>query len=98
MMLRPLESQVCEVEKAIGKPIVLRAIRTPEQELRGRITSRAGYVLLEYRDETAGYFWHHDIIRELLALVRQGHHDFVLYDWDAVFAQLPDNAFNETDK
>ena len=97
-MLRPLESQVCEVEQATGERIVLRGVKTPDSSVRGRISSRPGYLLLEYRDETAGYFWHHDIIRELLELVRQGQHDFVLYDWDALFARLPDDAFNETDK
>ena len=97
-MLRPLESQVREVEQATGARIVLRGIKTPDPSVRGRISSRPGYLLLEYRDETAGYFWHHDIIRELLALVRQRHRDFVLYDWNALFARLPDDAFNETDK
>ena len=97
-MLRPLESQVREVEEAIGKPIVLRGIKTPDPSVRGRISSRPGYLLLEYRDETAGYFWHHDIIRELLERLRQGERDVVLYDWDALFARLPDDAFNETDK
>jgi len=97
-VLRPLESQVREVEQATGQRIVLRGIKTPNPTVRGRISSRPGYLLLEYRDETAGYFWHHDIIRELLALVRQGQHDFVLYDRDAVFARSQDDAFNETDK
>ena len=97
-MLRPLEPEVREVEQATGEQIVLRGIKTPDASVRGRISSRPGYLLLEYRDETAGYFWHHDIIRELLALVRQGQRDFVLYNWDALFARLPDDAFNETDK
>ena len=87
-MMRPLQELVAEVEEHIGKPVVLRAIRTPEAEVRGRIVSRPGYLLLEYRDETAGYFWEHDIIRELLELVRQGERDTVLYDWDAVLRRL----------
>ena len=94
-MKRPLEEAVREVEEAIGKPIVLRAIHTPEQEVRGRISSQAGYLLLEYRDETAGYFWHHDIIRELLELVRQGCRDLVVYDWNMVVAPLVDKADGE---
>ncbi len=97
-MLRPLESQVCEVEQATGERIVLRGVKTPDSSVRGRISSRPGYLLLEYRDETAGYFWHHDIIRELLALIRQGQRDFVLYDWSTLFAGPPDNAINEADK
>ena len=97
-MLRPLESQVREVEQATGECIVLRGVKTPDPSVRGRISSRPGYLLLEYRDETAGYFWDSDIIKELLERLRQGERDFVLYDWDAVFARLPDDAFNETDK
>jgi len=97
-VLRPLESQVREVEQATDERIVLRGIKTPDPTVRGRISSRSGYLLLEYRDETAGYFWHHDIIRELLTLVRQGHRDFVLYDWSALFAGPPDNAINKADK
>jgi len=94
-MLRPLESQVREVEQATGERIVLRGIKTPDPSVRGRISSRAGYLLLEYRDETAGYFWHHDIIRELLELVRQGQRDFTLYNWDMMLAQSSDNATDE---
>ena len=97
-MLRPLESQVREVEQATGERIVLRGVKTPDPSLRGRISSRPGYLLLEYRDETAGYFWHHDIIRELLALIRQGQRDFVLYDWNALFAGPPDDATTEAGK
>ncbi len=79
-MRHPLEELVQEVEEDIGHRIVLRSVRPPEREFRGRIVSRGGYLLLEYHDETAGYFWDHDIIRELLALVREGYRDFVLYD------------------
>ena len=87
-MLRPLELQVREVEQATGERIVLRAVRTPDPSVRGRIIARPGYLLLQYRDETAGYFWEHEIIRELLELVRQGERDTVLYDWDAVLRRL----------
>ena len=94
-MLRPLESQVREVEQATGERIVLRGVKTPDPSVRGRISSRPSYLLLEYRDETAGYFWDCDIIRELLELVRQGQHDFTLYNWDMMLAESPDNATDE---
>ncbi len=97
-MLGPLESQVREVEQQIGKGIVLRGIKTPDRTFRGRISSRPGYLLLEYRDETAGYFWDYDIIKKLLALVRQGQRDCVLYDWDMMLAQSPDNLPNEVER
>ena len=96
-MLRPLESQVREVEQQIGKDIVLRGIKTPDRKFRGRISSGPGYLLLEYCDETAGYFWDCDIMKQLLELVRRGHRDLVLYDWDAVFARLPNNLSKEVE-
>ena len=94
-MLRPLESQIREVEQQIGKGIVLRGIKTPDRTFRGHISSGPGYLLLEYHDETAGYFWDCDIIRELLELVRQGQRDFTLYNWDMMLAASPDNAKDE---
>ena len=79
-MRRLLESLVCQVEAETGQRLVLRAMHAPERNLRGRLSPRPGYLLVEYRDDTPGYFWDHDIIRELLALIRQGQRDFALYD------------------
>ncbi len=61
-----LDRRLREVEEQIGKRIVLRPVRGPERNFRGRIASIPGAVVLEYRDETAGYFWDSDIIEELL--------------------------------
>ena len=94
-MPRPLEELVRQVEAAIGQPLVLRAVRTPERELRGRLVARADYLLLEYRDDTAGYFWHHDVIRELLTLVREGYRNIELYDWNEALHGLADEAQGE---
>ena len=96
-MLRPLETEVCEVEQQIGRRLILRGVKTPDRTFRGRISSRPGYLLLEYRDDTAGYFWDYDIIKKLLALVRQGHRDLVLYDRDTLLAQSPENLPNEVE-
>jgi hypothetical protein len=67
-----------EVERAIGMPIVIRGIRTPDRSLRGRVTRRPGYLLLEYQVAMAGYFWHVPIIEELLARIERGEREIEL--------------------
>lgn len=37
-------------------------------------------VLVEYRDDVAGYFWHYDIIEELLEHLEQGRLSVVLHE------------------
>lgn len=69
-----------ETEQAIGEPIVLRPVQVPEPAFRGRITQRAGYVLVEYRDEISGYFWDLDALREMLRYVRQGRRNITVLD------------------
>jgi len=67
-----LDERVRALEQRLGQRLILRGVRDPDPLWRGRISWRPGYVLLEYRDATPGFFWHHDIIRELLDLVEQG--------------------------
>jgi len=73
-----LDDRRSQVERAIGMPIVLRAIRTPDRTLRGQVTPRAGYLLLEYQVAIAGYFWHVPIIKELLDRIERGEREIVL--------------------
>ena len=73
-----LDARRVEVERAIGMPIVVRGIRTPDASLRGRVTPRAGYLLLEYQVAAAGYFWHVPIIEELLDRIERGEREIVL--------------------
>ncbi len=63
-----------------GRPIGVRACRWPDPGLRGRVTRRAGAIVLEYRDDGAGYFWHLDLVAELLSYVEQGHFQLSLRD------------------
>jgi hypothetical protein len=57
---------------------------------RGRITEKSGSFLVEYRDEGAGYFWHHDVIRELLVCIRDRRGQRItLYDGDVQFVEVP---------
>lgn len=60
-----------ETELATGLRLVLRGVQFAERGLQGRITRRPGYVLVEYRDETSGYFWDLDVLCRLLAMVAE---------------------------
>ncbi len=80
-----------QVERQIGKPVILRGLQSPAPEFRGRITERPGYVLVEYRDDVAGYFWHYDTIRRLLALVAEGQRNVTLCEGDIIFPDIPMN-------
>jgi hypothetical protein len=73
-----LDARRAEVERAIGMPIVIRGIRTPDAGLRGRVTARPGYLLLEFQVAAAGYFWHVPIIEELLTRIERGEREIVL--------------------
>jgi len=75
-----LQSRVAQLEKKLGLPLVLRPMHVPDPAFRGRITKRADRIVLEYRDEVPGFFWHHDILRELFAHLEQGRFDIALYD------------------
>lgn len=79
------------VERQIGKPVILRGLKPADPEFRGRITHRPGYILVEYRDDIAGYFWHYDTIRRLLALVAEGRRNVTLYEDDILFPDIPLN-------
>jgi len=76
----PLTRRIHELEDRLGTTVVLRPLHAPDPEFRGRITHKAGRVLIEYRDDTPGFFWHHDTIGELLDLIECGIGDFTLYD------------------
>jgi len=75
-----LQKRVEELEKKLGLPIILRPVHVPEPAFRGRITKRSDRIVLEYRDEVPGFFWHHDILRELFVHLEEGRFDISLYD------------------
>ena len=78
-----LDLRRAEVERAVGMPILIRGIRTPDATLRGRVTLRGGYLLLEYQVAAAGYFWHVPIIEELLSRIERGERAIVLRETHA---------------
>ena len=75
-----LDERVRGMERRLGKRLILRGVRDPDPLWRGRLTERPSHFLLEYRDATVGFFWHHDIIRELLDRLEQGQTEAVLRD------------------
>lgn len=69
-----------ETEQIIGERLVLRPVKVSEPGFRGRLTQRPGYLLVEYRDETSGYFWDLDALREMLRYVCQGRRNLTVLD------------------
>ncbi len=59
-------------EAKAGVPIVIRGVRLSDPAFRGRVTRKAGFLLLEYQVSQAGYFWHIPIIEELLRRIQSG--------------------------
>ncbi len=69
-----------QAQDALGRRIVLQPLQTPEPDLLGRLLDRGGYLLVQYRDRTSGYFWDLDTLRRLLQAARDGLTDVSLYD------------------
>ncbi|MCX7599103.1 MAG: hypothetical protein N2512_09585 [Armatimonadetes bacterium] len=86
----PIMARVEAAARRWDRPIILRAARWPDHRLRGRVSQRAGALVLEYRDDGAGYFWHLDIVNELLNYVEQGHFQVTLREDEdlSLFAAL----------
>ena len=78
----PDEREVLRVqaEDALGRRMVLRAIQSPDPGLVGRISERGGYLLVEYRDRTSGYFWDLDALRMVLDVARGGRKNVSIYE------------------
>lgn len=85
-----IDARMRRIERKTGKPVILRAVRPGCPCFRGRVTELSKYFLVEYRDETAGFFWDHDLIRELLTCIeeRRGQR-ITLYDGDVQYLEIP---------
>jgi hypothetical protein len=75
-----LERRRRQIQARLGMPVILRGVHAPDPAFRGRIFRRPDRVVLEYRDDRPGYFWHMDILREMFELLDQGVFDAVLRD------------------
>ena len=69
-----------EAQDALGRRIVLQPLQAPEPDLLGRVLDRSGYLLVQYRDRTAGYFWDLDALRQVLLVVLEGKTNVSLYE------------------
>ena len=58
-----LEEKRRALERALGRPVRVRGVRTPDRGLRGRLRVERARVVIEYQ---VGYFWHLPVIEELL--------------------------------
>jgi hypothetical protein len=70
-----LQQSIRQAERAAGMPIVIKEVRVPDTAFRGRVTKKAGFLLLEYQVAQPGYFWHIPIIEELLRRIQAGESD-----------------------
>ena len=77
-----LEAVRCSVARQIGQPIVVRGVRTPDPEFRGRISQQRGYLLIEVQEAMPGYFWEAQIAEALLWRVAAGERDAVFTEAD----------------
>ena len=84
-----MDDRISKLEELCGKRIVLRGVRTSNKHFRGRLVERNGYIVLEYRDDQPGYFWHYKIIEELLDLVEKRSGNIILYEDDYQYVEVP---------
>ncbi len=84
-----LERRIQEIERRIGKRIVLRGVRVGGRTFRGRIIERPNHIVLEYRDTVPGFFWHYGIIEELLDYVEQGHGSATVFEGNIQYVAAP---------
>ena len=67
-----LEEKRQALARALGRPVRVKGMTTPERDLRGRLRVRPDRVVIEYQIAEEGFFWHVPIIEELLARAAAG--------------------------
>lgn len=67
-----LDARIRQVERRLGRPLVIRAVRWDEPGLRARVRVGASAVIIEYVEELPGYFWGYELLEALLAHVECG--------------------------
>ena len=68
-----VEQKRRSLARALGRPVHIRALRTPDADFRGRLRVEPSRVIIEYQVDQPGYFWHIPIIEELLDRAAAGH-------------------------
>lgn len=78
LLPRPLERQRRALSRALGRPVRVQAVRTPDPELRGRLRVDPDRVIIEYQVSQEGYFWYVPIVEELLRRAAAGEREVEL--------------------
>jgi len=75
-----LDERVRRLEERLGKRLIVRSVCTPEEGFQGRVEIGARTVLIEYREDTPGYFWGYELLEELLDYVEEGRPSAIIYE------------------
>jgi len=75
-----IEASRRSLERALGRPVHIRGVRTPDPQFRGRLRVERHRVLIEYQPAEHGFFWHIPIIEELLSRAAAGEASAELRD------------------
>ena len=75
-----LHERVKQLEERLGKRLIVRSVRTPEEGFRGRVEVGPSTVLIEYQEDVPGYFWGYELLEELLDYVEEGRPSAVIYE------------------
>ncbi len=73
-----LEKKRRQLQDVIGRPVIIRQVRTQDPHFRGRLRTAEDRLVVEYQVAQAGYFWDVDLIERLLLLALAGQTDSVL--------------------
>lgn len=84
-----IAARIARLEKRLGLRVVVRGVRSPDPTFRGGLRRIPGAVVVQWRDDTAGYFWHYDIIEQLLGHLERGCVNLTLRDGEAPSADVP---------
>lgn len=81
--------RITAIEAALGKRLIVRAVHTPEPELRGYVEVRPGSVLIEYSEAEPGYFWGYELLERLLTWVEGGGGSTYFYEVGGRLVRVP---------
>ncbi len=84
-----LDRRIAQVERTVGKRLIVRGVRTPEPELRGYVEVRPGSVLIEYCERLPGYFWEYELLETLLEWVEAGGGSAYFYEHRGGLIRVP---------
>jgi hypothetical protein len=73
-----LEAKRKAVAQMLSKPVMVRYIKTPDANLRGRLRSVGSRIIIECQVAQAGFFGDVEIIEKLLDLAMAGENNIIL--------------------